>query len=258
MKAAAQKTNRFSRTNYRCITSRIKRNQALVLLLAALVTLGACAPLAEVRQINPKLGAQHGALPQLHRAEQAIANAENFKRTDPKRAVGFYLGRLNQQRTNCGRIQDDRLALRDYDFALSRVFSVIRDALLHPWTYPLHVPAPDGGEYVLSQRPAANRLWKPQDFDLIPADELDVRGKFVVPRITRNGAGASLVAVRNEQAPELRQRFVPPRIYFAVTAVAYFSGRNCEVEFIDPLATEPSTSRVGPSGLPPTSPRQSL
>ena len=27
------------------------------------------------------------------------------------------------------------------------------------------MPAPDGGEYVLTQRPAANRLWKPQEFD---------------------------------------------------------------------------------------------
>ena len=96
----------------------------------------------------------------------------------------------------------------------------------------------------LRQRPAANRLWRPQDFDLIPADELDVRGKFVVPRITRTGAGASLVAVRNEHAPEIRQRFVPPRIYCAVTALAHFSGRKCEIEFIDPLSVE-TTSRFG-------------
>ena len=238
MKAAAQKTNRFSRTSYRCITSRIKRNQALVFLLAALVTLGACAPLAEVRQINPKLGAQHGALPQLHRAEQGIADAENFKLTDPKKAVGFYLGSLESATNELRKKPKDRLALRDYDFALSRVFSVIRDAHLDPWTHPLHVQAQDGGEYVLSQRPAANRLWKPQDFDLIPADELDVRGRFVVPRITREGAGAALVAVRSTQAPELRQPFVPPRIYFAVTAVAHFTGRRCDIEFLDPLSVE--------------------
>ena len=88
------------------------------------------------------------------------------------------------------------MALRDYNFALSRVFSVIRDAHLDPWTRPLHVPAPNGGEYLLTHRAIANRLWRPQDFDLIPADELDVRGKFVVPRVTREGAGAALVAVR--------------------------------------------------------------
>ncbi|HEV2718075.1 MAG TPA: alpha/beta fold hydrolase, partial [Terriglobales bacterium] len=124
------------------------------------------------------------------------------------------------------------------NFALSRVFSVIRDAHLDPWTRPLRVPAPNGGEYLLTRRAIANRLWRPQDFDLIPADELDVRGKLVVPRVAREGAGAPLVAVRSEQAPPIRQRFVPPRVYLAVTAAAHFSGRKCEIEFIDPLSVE--------------------
>ena len=238
VKAAVQKTNRISRANYRCITSRIKRNQALVLLVAALATLGACAPLAEVREVNPKLGAQRGMQPQLHRAEQAIADGKELQRVDSKKAVGFYLDAVESATSELRENPNDRVALRDYNFGLSRVFSVIRDAHLDPWTHPLHVTLPGDGEYVLTQRPNANPRWKPQDFDLIPADELDVRGKFVVPRITRTGAGASLVAVRNEQAPEIRQRFVPPRIYFAVTAVAHFSGRKCEIEFIDPLAKE--------------------
>jgi pimeloyl-ACP methyl ester carboxylesterase len=234
--AAVHKNNRFLRTSYRCIASRIKRNQALVLLVVALATLGACAPLAEVREVNPKLGAQHGTLPQLHRAEQAIANAENFRRSDPRRAVGIYLAGVESATSELRKNPKDHLAMRDYNFGLSRVFSVIRDVHLDPWTHPLHVAAPNDGEYVLTQRPNANPRWKPQDFDLIPADELDVRGKFVVPRITREGAGAALVAVRSPQAPELRQPFVPARIYFAVTAVAHFSRRRCDIEFLDPLS----------------------
>ena len=167
-----------------------------------------------------------------------MADAEDFKRSDPKRAVGLYLAGVESATSELRRDPTNHLAVRDYNFGLSRVFSVIRNAHLDQWTAPLHVPAPTGGDYLLTQRPLANPLWKPQYFDLIPADELDLRGKFVVPRITRTGAGASLVAVRNEQAPEIRQRFVPPRIYFAVTAVAHFSGRKCEVEFIDPLSGE--------------------
>jgi pimeloyl-ACP methyl ester carboxylesterase len=128
--------------------------------------------------------------------------------------------------------------LLDYNFALSRVFSVIHDAHLDPWTRPLDVRAPNGGQYLLTNRAIANRLWRPQDYELIPADELDVRGKFVVPRVTREGAGAALVAVRSEQAPQVPLRFAPPRVYTAVTAVALFSGRKCEIEFMDPLATE--------------------
>src|SRR4029077_2106569 len=133
---------------------------------------------------------------------------------------------------------NDPVALRDYNFALSRLFSVIREAHLDPWTRPLHVPAPSGGKYVLTHRAIANPLWRPQDYDLISSDELDVRGKFAVPRVTRDGAGAALVAVRRERAPQIPLRFAPPRVYTAVTAVARFAERKGQNQFIDPLASE--------------------
>lgn len=215
----------------------VKRSQTQILLVAA-VALGACAPLAEVHEITPKLGAQYGARPQLHRAEEAIADGEQLQRSDPKKAVGFYLSGVESATSELRKNPQDRLALRDYDFALSRVFSVIRDAHLDPWMHSLHAPAPGSHEYVLTERPPTNRLWRPQDFDLIPADELDVRGKLVLPRVTREGVGAPLVAVRNPQAPEIRQRFLPPRIYLGVTANAHFSGQKCEIEFLDPLSVE--------------------
>ena len=110
------------------------------------------------------------------------------------------------------------------------------------------MPAPDTGEYVLTQGRNANPLWRPEDFDLIPADELALRGRFVVPRVTRDGAGAALVAVRMPQAPEIRKQFVPQRIYLAVTAVAHFRERKCEIEFLNPLAFE--TTSVSGRTLP--------
>ncbi len=218
--------------------SRIRSTQTPILVLGALLALSACAPLAQVREIRPSLGAQHGTLPQLRHAEQAIAEGDNLQRADPTRAIGFYLSGVESATSELRKDPNDRVALHDYDFALSRVFSVIRDAHLDPWTLPLHVPAPNGGQYLLTHRAIANRLWRPQDYELIPADELDLRGKFVVPRVTREGAGAALVAVRSEQAPQVPLRFAPPRVYTAVTAVARFTGRKCEIEFIDPLATE--------------------
>ena len=218
--------------------AQLRRSKTYGVLVVALVTLGACAPLAEVREINPRLGAQPGTVPQLHRVEQAIADSQRLERTDPNRAIGFYLSGVESATRELRRNPKDRIALRDYNFALSRVFSVIRDAPFEPWTRPLNVPAPSGGEYLLTHRAIANRLWRPQDYELIPADELDVRGKFVVPRLTREGAGAALVAVRRERAPQIPLRFAPPRIYTAATAVAQFTGRKCEIQFIDPLASE--------------------
>jgi len=216
----------------------MRSSRVRVFLIAALATLSACAPLAKVSETKPRLGAQHGTIPELRRAEQAIADGEKLERSDPSKAIGLYLSGVESALTELRRNRNDRLALRDYDFALSRVFAVIRDAHLDPWTHPLHVPAL-GGEYVLTDRPHANPLWKPQDYDLIPADELDVSGKYVLPRITRQGAGAALIAVRRDQfAAGTRQRFLAARIYFGVTAVAHFSGHRCEIEFLDPLAAE--------------------
>jgi pimeloyl-ACP methyl ester carboxylesterase len=231
-------TNRFSRPGLHRRGSRIRSTQTPILVLGALLALSACAPLAQVREIKPRLGVQHGTLPQLRHAEQAIAQGDNLQRADPTRAIGFYLSGVESATSELRKDPNDRVAFRDYDFALSRVFSVIRDAHLDPWTRPLHVWAPKGGQYLLTNRAIANRLWRPQDYELIPADELDVRGKFVVPRVTREGAGAALVAVRHKQAPQVPLRFAPPRVYTAITAVGRFNGRKCEIEFIDPLATE--------------------
>jgi pimeloyl-ACP methyl ester carboxylesterase len=222
-------------------------NRAKCLLVGVLATLGACAPLAKVSETRPKLGAQHGTIPELRRSEQAIVDGQKLERSDPNRAVGFYLAGVEAASTELRRDSKDRIALRDYNFALSRLFTVIRDSHLNPWAHPLRLPGP-GGEYVLTHRPHGNRFWNPQDFDLIPADELDVRGKFVLPRITRKGVGASLVAVRSEQSPKTRQQFVAARVYFAITAVAQFNGRRCEIKFIDPLAVE--TANVLGRSLP--------
>ena len=154
-----------------------------------------------LRATSPRLGSQCGTSPQLQRAEQQIAAGQQLKASHPDRATGFYLACAESATSELRKNPKDRIALRDYNFALSRVFSVIRETPFEPWTRALNVPAPSGGEYVLTHRAIANRLWRPQDYELIPADELDVRGKLVVPRITREGAGATLVAVRRERAP---------------------------------------------------------
>ena len=218
--------------------AQVRRSKTHIVVIAALATLSGCAPLATVRETSPRLGAQYGTSPQLQRAEQQIAAGQQLKASHPDRATGFYLAGAESATSELRKNPKDRIALRDYNFALSRVFSVIRDAPFEPWTRPLNVPAPSGGEYLLTHRAIANRLWRPQDYELIPADELDVRGKFVVPRLTREGAGAALVAVRRERAPQIPLRFAPPRVYTAVSAVARFTERKCEIQFIDPLASE--------------------
>jgi pimeloyl-ACP methyl ester carboxylesterase len=230
------------------LSQQVRSRKSYIVLVAALATLLGCAPLAKVREVNPRLGAQHGTLPRLQRAEQQIANGQEIERTDPGGAIGSYLAGLQSATNQLRKNPRDRLAIRDYDFALSRVFSVIWDTHLDPWTHPLRVPAANRSDYILTQRPPKNRLWKAQDYELIPADELDLRGRLVAQRVTREGIGAPLVAIRNPQAPTIRQPFGPPKVYTSSTAVARFGGRQCQIEFVDPLDTE--TVRVSGKSLP--------
>ena len=222
----------------------IKRGILFVILLA----LTACAPLAAVREVHPKFRPQLATSPQVQKSEQAIVAGQQLQRSDPNQAIGLYLSGVELATSEIRKHPTDRVALRDYDFALSRVFSVIRDSHLDPWTHPLHVPVVNGSGYLLTQQRPKEWFWKAQDYELIPADELDLRGKLVVHRVIRDGIGAPLAASRNPQAPTIRQPFIPPHIYAPATAVAEFRGRQCEIEFVDPLTTE--TVNVSGRSLP--------
>lgn len=227
--------------------TQLRRSKAYIVILLALA-LGACAPLAQVRQTKARLNGQQAPRPEHRRAEEAIAAGQELQRADPLKAIGYFVRGVELSSRELQKHPSDTIALRDYNFALARVFSVIRTAHLDPWTRPLHVPAPEKGEYVLTHGRPANPLWRPEYFDLIPADELDVRGALVVPRVTRHGAGAALVAVREPRAPPIPQQFVPPRVYLAVTAVAHVRGPKCEIAFLNPLSIE--TANISGRTLP--------
>lgn len=201
--------------------------------LLVCVALGSCAPLVAVKETTPKLAPQYGTS-----AEQAIAEGAEVQRTEPLRAAGLYLSAVEETTATLRRSPHDTVALRDYDFALARVFSVIRDARLDPWTTPLTVPAPSMRQYIVSARQFAYRAWKPRDFEFIPADELDVKGRLLVRRVTRPGIGAPLVAVQKPGATTVPKPFLLPRIYGAATAVAHFNGRRCDIEFVVPTSKE--------------------
>ncbi len=102
------------------------RRILLVSLLATL-SVSACAPLASVREVDARLGAQHGNAPQLQRAEQAIAEAKILQHSEPQRAIGLYLTAAEASGAALRNNPRDALAERDYNFALARVFSVMRD-----------------------------------------------------------------------------------------------------------------------------------
>jgi hypothetical protein len=103
--ALLEASSRSPRPQNSIATLRGRKSHIVVVALATLV---GCAPLAEVRETNPRLSAQYGTLPQLQRAEQEIASGQEVKRTDPDRAIGssihFRVSRMHDsQRRFVGR-----------------------------------------------------------------------------------------------------------------------------------------------------------
>jgi pimeloyl-ACP methyl ester carboxylesterase len=192
---------------------------------------------SEVSHVHPHLPTPPGT-GALAVVERTIAKAMQEERAHPKLALGDCLLGLQAATRELERDSNDSIALRDYDFGIARIFQIVHDARLDPWTSPLTVPSSSGGDFTLTYKPDPRPEWNPALYDFTPADEYDVHGEYVNERTTRPGVGAAIVAVEREPNKRARPDFAPSRIYYSVSVVARFTGNRCELEFLDPLADE--------------------
>jgi hypothetical protein len=206
--------------------------------LGAVLILAGCAtgPYAEVWHKRPQLTGPPGPEP-LATAEQNLTRAIHEERAKPLVAMSDCLQALQSASDELKRNPRNPTAVRDYNFGVSRIFQIIHDTKLDPWTQPLTVPI-SRGEFVLTYKPDPRPEWNPALYDFTPADEFDVGGKYVSERTTRAGIGAPIVAVEREESKNVRGKAAPSRIFRTVTAVAQFQGRRCVIQFYDPLDQE--------------------
>jgi pimeloyl-ACP methyl ester carboxylesterase len=202
----------------------------------ALALTSCTTPYAEVSPRKPHLTGPPGS-GTLASVEQELDNAIREHRSQPLKALSYCLDALESTTRELRRDPANATAIRDYDFAIGRVFQIIQDDKLDPWTEPLSVPAAQG-DFVLAHKPDPRAEWNPALYDFTPADEFDVHGKYVTERTTRDGIGAPIVAVEREPNKNARQHFAPSRIFYGVTVIAHFEGRRCVLTFEDPLAKE--------------------
>jgi PGAP1-like protein. len=212
--------------------------RAFLAALGTMLALAGCATsrYAEVWHKNPQLPKPPGS-GRLAIAEQNLTRAMHEERAKPLVAVGDCLEALQSASEELKRDPGNKTAVRDYNFSVSRIFQIIHDTKLDPWTQPLTVPTA-GGEFVLTYKPDSRPEWNPALYEFTPADEFDVGGKYVTERTTREGVGAAIVAVEREASKNRRQKLAPARIFRTVSAIAQFHGRRCVIEFYDPLDQE--------------------
>ena len=173
----------------------------------------------------------------LDTAQQDIVRGLRWQKHEPLAALGEFLAAAETASRQINRNPDDVAARKAYNFAVARVFTTVQQAKLDPWMQPLHVPA-EGGEFVLTHRRDARKMWNPALYDFTPADQFDVGGAYITKRIVKDGIGAPLVVVGRELNQNAKTDFALPRTYYGVTAVLRFEGRRCVISVEDPLAVE--------------------
>ena len=203
----------------------------LSLWLLLILAPGACAPYSRIRENTPAPAAVPGL---------SATGARNWKAVEkqPLASMGACLGGADAAAQRLRTHPRDAGALQDYNAALNGFFTVLKSSNLRIWDQPVRLPAP-GGDYTVTVRADAKHPERhPRLYEYYPSANLKIDGVYIKERTIKDGLGAALVAVRREARPDARERFSLDRAYYGVTAVARFTGRNCEIEFADPLAAE--------------------
>jgi pimeloyl-ACP methyl ester carboxylesterase len=214
--------------------SKISIRTRLIVAVTCLTFFAGCAQIAVVSEKRP------AALPPGSDADrvatQTINRALVEENKQPVVALGAFVAAARDALRQLDRNPANAEARRDYNFAVARIFTVVRDAKLDPWTQPMRVGA--NGEFTLAWKRDPRPEWNLALYNLIPADELDYKGTYVKDHVTKEGIGAPLVAKRELTAQQASQMFCPPYIYYSVTATAQFEGSRCVISINDPLAAE--------------------
>ncbi len=204
------------------------------LALAAACAFSGCAQYSTVSEKRPA----YRYLP-ITPVGASIVKALETPRNKPEAMLGRYLDAAAIAERELAANPTDAAARRDYNFAVGRVFEVIHDANLRPWSKPVAAMGADGPwQFSLpaDKRPERN----PDNYHILPADRYQFKGTYGAQRSVKDGLGAPLVvATKPETDFTKTDRFAQGKhIYYGVTALMRFEGRRCHVTFADPLSTE--------------------
>jgi pimeloyl-ACP methyl ester carboxylesterase len=204
------------------------------LLLALLtLTLGAagCKNYATVRERQPTYVA---ASP----AGELIVQALKRPSKSPEVQMGRFIDAAWDAMQVLEKKPTDAQALRDYDFAVSRVFDVLHKSGLQPWKRPVECPG-RAGRWRFTVAHNGKRQHDPSYYRILPADRFVFRGSLVRERTVKPGLGAPMVIASQGFDPTVYDPFIQGKnVYYGITQVLRFQGRNVTATYVDPLSTE--------------------
>ena len=119
--------------------------QTPLLAFTALILAG-CAQIAVVSEQRPAPLPPGSGAEQI--ATQRIDRGLVEAKTQPVVALGEFAAAARDSLRQLNRNPKDAEARRNYNFAVSRIFSVVSDAKLDPWTHPMRIGTK--GEFTLT------------------------------------------------------------------------------------------------------------
>ncbi|MCE9520039.1 MAG: alpha/beta hydrolase [Verrucomicrobia bacterium] len=204
-----------------------------IVLLGLALAVSSCANYSSVSEKRPKFRA-------VTPAGRIITRALDHPAKQPEAQIGSFIDAAATATAILEKNPDDQQARKDYNFAVGRIFEVIHTAGLQPWKAPLICPSASGN-WSFSVATDGKPEHNPSYFRILPADRYQFRGKLVHERTMKDGLGSPMViaSVRAGFDPTKYDPFIQGKsVYYGVTEVLQFKGRNCIAAYIDPLATE--------------------
>jgi pimeloyl-ACP methyl ester carboxylesterase len=174
--------------------------------------------------------------------------AQERVKDKPLEQLGGWLDAANAARLKLAANPENKAALGDYNFAVARVMDILAGQRLTPWDKGVVCPSGTNGAWNLRLRSP----WRQRDFarwQFTPVDRYDFRRILRGDRMAKPGLGAPLVVTADDpdyvrdEATAGRQR-----VFYGLTAVIRFKGRDSEVVLLDPL--ENDTVALGESIFP--------
>jgi len=129
-------------------------------------------------------------------------------------------------------------ALQDYNFAVARIFDVLHKSGLQPWKAPVICPGAEGN-WSFTMLTSGKPEHDPAKYRILPADRFQFRGSLVRQRSVKAGLGAPMVIASRGFDPTKYDPFIQGKnVYYGITEILRFKGRNVTAAYVDPLATE--------------------
>ncbi len=169
---------------------------------------------------------------------EAIVRALKNPEKQPEAQMGRYIDAASEAAAILEKNPGDAQALKDYNFAVSRLFEVLHDSGLEPWKAPVKCPGADG-DWSFSVVSDGKPEHDPSRYRILPADRFEFKGKLITDRTVKEGLGAPMIIASKGFDPTKFDPFIQgPKVYYGVTETLHFKGRSCIAYYLDPLQTE--------------------